>query len=204
MASCTGAKAALRTVIRAQAAAMTTAERRRSDVILLQRFLELPWTAEADTLLLFYGVGFEPDTGHLLLELWRQGKRALLPKCLPGRAMEARLVRSEDDLRSGTFGIPEPLNTCPAVDKREIDLILVPALCYDLSCRRLGQGGGYYDRYLADYGGRTVGLCRERLLQETLPLEDHDRAVDLVLTEKRRLEGSERSEGFSGAKGREK
>ena len=189
MASCTGAKAALRAAIRAQAAAMRPAERRRSDVILLQRFLELPWTAEADTLLLFYGVGAEPDTGHLLLELWRQGKRVLLPKCLPGRAMEARLVRSGDDLRPGAFGIPEPLDACPTVDSGEIDLILVPALCYDLSCRRLGQGGGYYDRYLAGYGGRTVGLCREGLLQRELPVEDHDRAVDLVLTEKRRLEG---------------
>lgn len=168
---------------------MRPAERRRSDVILLQRFLELPWTAEADTLLLFYGVGAEPDTGHLLLELWRQGKRVLLPKCLPGRAMEARLVRSGDDLRPGAFGIPEPLDTCPTVDRGEIDLILVPALCYDLSCRRLGQGGGYYDRYLAGYGGRTVGLCREGLLQRELPVEDHDRAVDLVLTEKRRLKG---------------
>ena len=189
MVSCTGAKAALRSAVRARAAAMRPAERRRSDVILLQRFLALPWTAEAETLLLFYGVGTEPDTGHLLVELWRLGKRVLLPKCLPGRAMEARLVRSGDDLRPGVFGIPEPLDTCPAVDKREIDLILVPALCYDLSGRRLGQGGGYYDRYLADYGGRTVGLCRERLLQKELPAEEHDRAVDLVLTEKRRLEG---------------
>lgn len=158
-------------------------------MILLQRFLELPWAAEANTLLLFYGVGIEPDTGHLLVELWRLGKRVLLPKCLPGRAMEARLVGSGDDLRPGVFGIPEPLDTCPVVDKGEIDLILVPALCYDLSCQRLGQGGGYYDRYLADYGGRTVGLCRERLLREKLPVENHDRAVDLVLTEKRRLEG---------------
>lgn len=168
---------------------MTAAERRRSDVVLLQRFLALPWTAEADALLLFYGVGAEPDTGHLLLELWRQGKRVCLPKCLPGRAMEARLVRSGDDLRPGAFGIPEPSESCPRVEKGDIDLILVPALCYDLSRRRLGQGGGYYDRYLADYGGRTVGLCREGLLQEELPVEDHDRAVDLVLTEKRRLEG---------------
>ena len=158
-------------------------------MILLQRFLDLPWTAEANTLLLFYGMGAEPDTGHLLLELWRQGKRVLLPKCLPGRVMEARLVREADDLRPGAYGIPEPREGCPKVEKEAIDLILVPALCYDLSCRRLGQGGGYYDRYLADYGGRTVGLCREFLLQKELPVEDHDKAVDLVLTEKRRLEG---------------
>ena len=166
---------------------MRPAERRRSDVILLQRFLELPWTAEADTLLLFYGVGAEPDTGHLLLELWRHGKRALLPKCLPGRAMEARRVRGWEELEPGAFGIPEPSDTCPAVDKGDIDLILVPALCYDLSRRRLGQGGGYYDRYLAGYTGRTVGLCREGLLQRAVPAEEHDRAVDLVVTEERLL-----------------
>lgn len=168
---------------------MTTAERRESDETLLRRFLALPWTAEADTLLLFYGVGTEPDTGRLLPELWRLGKRVCLPKCLPGRAMESRPVRSGEDLRPGVFGIPEPLDACPAVDKGDIDLILVPALCYDRSCHRLGQGGGYYDRYLADYGGRTVGLCRECLLQDELPVEEHDRGVDLVLTEKRQLEG---------------
>lgn len=188
MASCTGDKAALRTAIRAQAAAMSADQRRKSDGSLFRRFLELPWTAEADTLLLFYGVGAEPDTSRLLPELRRLGKRVLLPKCLPGRAMEARLVRCGDDLRPGAYGIPEPKEDCPRVEKETIDLILVPALCYDLSCRRLGQGGGYYDRYLADYGGRTVGLCREQLLQEELPAEDHDRPVDLVLTEQRLLE----------------
>ena len=168
---------------------MTAEARRASDAVLLRRFLALPWTAEADTLLLFCGVGTEPDTRPLLETLRRMGKRVLLPKCLPGRAMEARLVRSGEDLRPGAFGIPEPSESCPRVEKGDIDLILVPALCYDLSRRRLGQGGGYYDRYLADHGGRTVGLCREALLQRELPVEDHDRAVDLVLTEKRRLEG---------------
>ena len=151
-------------------------------MVLLQRFLALPWTAEADALLLFYGVGAEPDTGHLLLELWRQGKRVLLPKCLPGRAMEARLVRSGDDLRPGAFGIPEPLESCPRVEKGDIDLILVPALCYDLSRRRLGQGGGYYDRWLAGFAGFTAALCRSALLLERIPREPFDRGVELVVT----------------------
>ena len=190
MGSCTGAKATLRTQLRARAAAVRPAQRRESDAVLVRRFLALPWTAQADTLLLFCGVGTEPDTGRLLQELWGAGRRVLLPKCLPGRAMEACLVRSGKDLEPGAYGIPEPLESCPVVEKGDIDLILVPALCYDLSRRRLGQGGGYYDRYLEGYGGRTVGLCRECLLQAELPVEDHDRAVDLVLTEKRTLEGS--------------
>ncbi len=189
MASCTGAdKAALRAAIRARAAALDPAERRRSDQTLTDRFLTLPWTAQAHTVLLFCGVGTEPDTRPLLEGLWRSGKRVLLPRCLPGRAMETRLVRSWAELRPGAYGIPEPGDACPVVEKGAIDLILVPALCYDLSRRRLGQGGGYYDRYLTGFGGRTAGLCRACLLQKTLPVEDHDRAVDLVLTEERRLE----------------
>jgi len=69
------------------------------------------------------------------------------------------------------------------LDPGEIDLILVPALCYDRRRFRLGQGGGYYDRYLANYRGRTVGLCRDLVLQDALPREATDLPVGLVLTE---------------------
>lgn len=187
MPSCTEAKAVLRAELRRRAAAMDPARRRESERALLARFLALPAAAEAGALLLFAGVGTEPDTRPLLEDLWRRGRGVLLPKCLPGRAMEARRVRGWEELEPGAFGIPEPSDACPAVDKGDIDLILVPALCYDLSRRRLGQGGGYYDRYLAGYTGRTVGLCREGLLQRAVPAEEHDRAVDLVVTEERLL-----------------
>ena len=56
-------------------------------------------------------------------------------------------------------------------------MVLVPAVCYDRSRFRLGQGGGYYDRYLSGYGGATVGLCRDALLLERVPRERHDLPV---------------------------
>ena len=91
MPSCTEAKRALRARLRAQAAALSLRERAESDRALCRRFLELPQTAEAGTLLLFWGVGTEPDTRPLLDALWAQGKRVLLPRCLPGHVLEARL-----------------------------------------------------------------------------------------------------------------
>ena len=151
MPSCTEAKRALRVQLRAQAAALSLRERAESDRALCRRFLELPQTAEAGTLLLFWGVGTEPDTRPLLDALWAQGKRVLLPRCLPGHVLEARLVRSPRELVPGAYGIPEPGSDCPVVEGREIDLILVPAVAYDRQCLRLGQGGGYYDRCLAGY-----------------------------------------------------
>ena len=180
-------KSVLRAEVRAQAAALPPEVRRESDRALAGRFLALPQVEEAETLLLFRGVGTEPDTLPILEALWRAGKRVLLPKCLPGRAMAARAVTGPGGLVPGAFGIPEPGEDCPEVEKGRIDLILVPALCYDRARFRLGQGGGYYDRYLADYRGETVGLCRNALLRERLPAEPHDRPVGLVLTETERF-----------------
>ena len=167
-------KEALRGKIRRAMAQLTPEEREQSDRQLLRRFLALPQVERAGSLLLFYGVGAEVSTGALLKPLRERGKRVALPRCLPGRQMEARMV--ED---------------CPRLQREALDLILVPALCYDRLGYRLGQGGGYYDRYLTGYEGFTVGLCRERILQDTLPRESHDRRVGLVLTEKTRLGGEE-------------
>ena len=169
--------------MRAAASALTETERADSDRALFQRFLCLPSVRQAGTLLLFYGVGQEPATEALFAPLWRQGKRICLPRCLPHRQMEARMVESPEDLTPGVWGIPEPGEHCPKVGREALDLILAPALCYDRRCRRLGQGGGYYDRYLQNFRGVTVGLCRDRLLAEQIPVEPHDLSVDLVLTE---------------------
>lgn len=184
MTSITTVKQDLRTQLRAKAAALSPRERRESDQALAERFLALPQVAAAERLLLFWGVGIEPATEGMVRSLLDRGKEVLLPKCLPHRAMEGRLVRDLAALQPGTYGIPEPGGDCPAVEPGRIDLILVPALCCDRRRYRLGQGGGYYDRYLAGYGGVTVSLCRAALLQERLPVEGHDLPVSLVLTER--------------------
>ena len=75
------------------------------------------------------------------------------------------------DISGGThlarFGIPEPEASLPAAEPAEGDIIVVPALCCAPDGRRQGQGGGYYDRFLARYPGVTSAcLARERLLDE--------------------------------------
>ena len=161
---------------------MPAEERRQEDEALLAAFLAAPETERAQTIFLFYGVGTEPDTSRLLDPLLRRGKRLALPRMLPGRRMQARLYCPDRPLVPHRFGIPEPDEACPILAPEEIDLVLVPALCYDRRGIRLGMGGGYYDRWLADFSGPTLGLCREALLQDRLPAEPHDRPVDAVLT----------------------
>lgn len=175
-------KAGLRQEIRRRERALSPTERLRSDEALCRRFLAHPRVGEAGAILLFAGMGMEVDTRPLLDALEGQGKLLCLPRCLPGGGMEARRYDRRRLVRH-RYGMLEPDEQCPVVDKAELGLILVPALCYDRRCFRLGRGGGYYDRYLADYTGFTLGLCRNILLQEAVPVERWDRGVNVVLTE---------------------
>ena len=97
--------------------------------------------------------------------------------------MQAYAITSLEDLEPDKYGIPAPKTSCRAVDREEMDLILVPGLCFDSRGNRLGQGGGYYDRYLEDFDGNTIGLCREYYFQINLPREPLDAFVRVVLTE---------------------
>ena len=158
---------------------------------MIDAFLMLPEVEAAHTVLLFYGVGREPDTTELIEALWQRGKTVLLPRCLPKRGMEARRIVSGSKLVYSAYGIPEPDQECPVVLRDTIDLILVPNLCCDQQGYRLGHGGGYYDRYLAGYSGMTVSLCPEAWLQEQLPRDEYDLPVRLVLTETAEWRGVE-------------
>ena len=162
-------------------------QRVESDIHLQYKFLCLPQVTRSNTVMLYLGMGCEVDTRLILDQLYRQGRRLVLPRCLPGRHMEGRHYHP-DRLMRHRYGMWEPDDSCPVVDKREIEVILVPALCYDHDCFRMGRGGGYYDRYLADYSGFTVGLCRDVMLQEQIPRDEWDIAVDLVLTQTRKME----------------
>ena len=150
---------------------------------LFERFLALPQVEGADTVMVFYGTGREPDTLPLIRALLERGKRVALPVCLPRRGMEARQVLDVDRLVPNRFGIPEPDGSCPVIGKDEIAVALIPHLMVDREGYRLGWGGGYYDRWLADFPGFTVCVCRPGRLVERMPREPFDVPVKLVLIE---------------------
>lgn len=178
-------KRRLRRQARERLEALPPQERQAGDDALFARFLALPQVEEADTIFAFWGVpGREPDTARLVQELVRRGKTVALPRMLPGRRMEARRFEPDRPLVSAAFGISEPGEDCPLLEPGDIGLALVPAVCYDRRGYRLGFGGGYYDRWLENFSGFAVGLCREIVLQDRVPVEAHDARVDLLLTER--------------------
>lgn len=158
-------------------------ELQTSNLRLSEQLLALPQVKQCSSILLYYGVGQEPDTLRILETLGHTKKVVALPRCCSRGIMEARQYLGAEHLTAGTFGIPEPDTVCPVVNRDDLSLILVPGLCFDQTGFRLGHGGGYYDRYLSQFSGLTVALCRDRLLFPSIPVEPHDQPVDLILTE---------------------
>ncbi len=101
--------------------------------------------------------------------------------------MEARSIRDPAELVPGRFNIPEPPETAPVLFPETLEFILVPGLSFDGAGRRLGRGGGFYDRYLSQTCAFTAAIVRERLLLPEVPAESHDVRVDCLITETRIL-----------------
>lgn len=199
MSTITAEKEDLRRRAKAWLDALSPQQRRDSDEALFRRFLALPQVEAAHVILLYCGMGTEPDTLRLLPSLFAAGKRICLPRCLPGNQMEVRLVQPDSSLIPHPYGMLEPGPDCPLVLPEEIGLALVPGLAFDRTGGRLGRGGGYYDRWLARYRGATAALCRDGLLLDALPRLPHDLGVDLVITETGLYGPSLAGQGKSGA-----
>ena len=99
------------------------------------------------------------------------------------KSMELRAIRDLKELFPGAYGILEPPADSPALSPDQIDLAVIPCVTCSREGRRLGRGGGYYDRFLAHYRGAAVLLCRERLLRQEIPFGVHDYPIPWVLTE---------------------
>ncbi|MEA2008429.1 MAG: 5-formyltetrahydrofolate cyclo-ligase, partial [Chloroflexota bacterium] len=109
-------------------------------------------------------------------------KRWVIPRVLPGNQM-AFHPYDPAKLILHTYGMWEPSPDCSIVSPTEIDLALVPGLAFDAQGWRLGFGGGFYDRFLCDYTGVTLGIAYHSLFIERVPYGEYDIPMRFVVTE---------------------
>jgi 5-formyltetrahydrofolate cyclo-ligase len=176
-------KQQLRRTIRALEAKLSPRYRESSDRAIVAHLLSMQEYQDAGTVFCFVGTAHEIDTRPVLENALATGKRLCVPLCVGKGVMEVRQVAALGKLTPGAYGILEPPTDAPAVSVDEIDFAVLPCLTCNHQGQRLGQGGGYYDRFLAHYRGGTVLLCREKLIREEIPVEPHDYPVPWVLTE---------------------
>ena len=177
-------KQQLRRTMRALESGLSARYKVESSRAIAAHLLAMPEYQEAGTVFCFVGTDREIDTRPILEDVLAAGKRLCVPQCVGKGIMELRQVTDLRQLIPGAYGILEPSADAPLVSLDEVDFAILPCLTCNHLGQRLGQGGGYYDRFLSHYRGGTVLLCREKLIREEIPLEPHDYPVPWVLTER--------------------
>ena len=183
-----GAKADLRVAVLRRRDALPEGERVSSSGHILTGVLGLPSYKRSGVVLAYASFGSEPTTDGFLRRVLNDGKVLLLPRV--GRdGLELYEVRDVGrDLAPGTWGIREPVpNRCASANPEEVDFALVPGVAFDRGGRRLGYGGGFYDRLLGDRllgGTPLVSGAFEVQIVDEVPVASHDVPVDAVVTER--------------------
>jgi 5-formyltetrahydrofolate cyclo-ligase len=135
---------------------------------------------------LYHASGAEMDPRPLAENLIKLGWKIALPACeAPDEPVVFRGWKPGDRLAPDALGIASPLVSAGDLTP---DLVIVPLIAFDAAGARLGQGGGYYDRTLAELRASKgappcVGLAFAGQEVEAVPREDHDQKLDGVLTE---------------------
>lgn len=151
-----------------------------------ERFLNSDVYKNCEILFAYVSTEIETDTSVIIKKALDDGKTVVIPKCLDRAGlMDFYQIKSLNDLRSGMYDIFEPdPERCELFIDKSTGVCLVPGLCFDMYGYRIGFGKGYYDRFLAKFGGITVGLCYSKCVEHSLPKGSHDIAVDILITEK--------------------
>lgn len=183
-------KKTLRAVIGAAIAAMSAAERMERSVRAQARLTATPEFQAARTVMVYHADPTEVDTHELVQACLLGKKRVSLPRMEKGtRAMQVReILDPKRDLETSRFGsIKEPRAILPLIALETIDLVVVPGRAFDAHGNRLGRGGGYYDRFFArpQIRAKAAALAFDCQIVAAVPSLDHDRPVDLIVTESR-------------------
>lgn len=128
----------------------------------------------------------EVDTFQIIRKAWEQNKRVVVPKCRPkDRSMVFREITAFTQLEVVYSNLLEPIEMeTREIMPNQIDLLIVPGLAFSKTGYRLGFGGGYYDRYLSKYKGRTISLAFQQQIVSQLPIDSFDLPVDVIISDK--------------------
>ena len=154
-----------------------------NDRKIFERVANLPQFKNAETVLCYVSTAIEVDTDEIIRYCLISGKKVAVPQCV-GQNMVFRFITGREQLKKGAFGISEPDESLPSANSFENSICIVPALRYNTEGQRIGYGKGFYDRFLRDSGCFSIGICYDDFIGN-FPAEKHDKAVDIVVTERR-------------------
>ena len=181
-------KRAIRAEALAARRAMISEEVAQKSAAILDKLRSLPEFKSARALLVYVSSkDNEVDTLRLISSAIESRRTVLVPVAVTStREIVWSELRSLDELQPSTFGIMQPKEDCIRPREHgETDVSLVPGIAFDVAGRRVGYGGGYYDRFLTSFRGNKIALAYELQVYESIPAEPHDLPVETIVTEDR-------------------
>ena len=149
--------------------------------ILTQLFSSQEWQS-SQVIGVTLSMGLEFNTEKIIKQALSGGKIVGVPKTFPKGVMAFYYYDFEEELKKTSFGVLEPTNN-QKIEKETIDLLIVPGVAFNKEGYRVGFGGGFYDRYLADFKGNTCSLVfKEQLVDQFTP-DSYDIPVTKLITE---------------------
>ena len=162
-----------------------------SDII-TDKLLNLYCIKNAKNIMLYLDFNNEVSTDSLIKKLLNLGKIVSSPITLKEerKLIPSQITDLKNGIQYGAYNIREPKPECsPAINIKDLDVIIVPAVAYDKNCYRLGYGGGFYDRFLENLrkDAVTIGIAFDLQIFDEVPKEAHDAQLDYIVTESRIL-----------------
>jgi 5-formyltetrahydrofolate cyclo-ligase len=183
-------KAAIRKEMRSQRRALSAAEHRRRSMLAAKAVAGLPMFRAGKRIALYLPFDRETDTAALVAAARRRGVHIFVPVIVDRRHARIRFYPLDRRTRCGTFGISVPSRLTRPVPARWLNLIVIPLVGVDARGRRLGMGGGFYDRALEFRrrrgrwaGPRLVGLAFDCQRTESRFADTWDVSLDALATE---------------------
>lgn len=149
----------------------------------LEKLGDLPQFIQADNILCYHALPDELPT-QPILDKWAKNKSLFLPR-VNGNELEI-LNYNAQTLQHGSFNIQEPQGD-NIINVQLMDIIIVPAIAYDLKGNRIGRGKGYYDRLLQNTNATKIGIIFDFQLLDNIQTDTHDIPVDIVITDKQTI-----------------
>ena len=160
--------------------------------IITDKLLNLDCIKNAKNIMLYLDFNNEVSTDSLIKKLLNLGKIVSSPITLKEeiKLIPSQITDLKNGIQYGAYNIREPKPECsPAINIKDLDVIIVPAVAYDKNCYRLGYGGGFYDRFLENLrkDAVTIGIAFDLQIFDEVPKEAHDAQLDFIVTESRIL-----------------
>ncbi len=183
-------KSALRKIMRRKRQGLSTWQQRRAAQLLFLKLSTHYTFKNAKRIGFYIANDGEISPEFLFRYALKKGKKCYLPCIDKNNSMHFRQFISTSALRKNKFGIPEPTATSPIINAQKLDLVFTPLVAWSISGKRLGMGGGYYDRCFAfkrQLGKRKpimIGVAHHCQKADAIDTDAWDIPMDMIASDK--------------------